>query len=396
MMEESLREQREQQARSVFARLRRDKSACCTGELNSGGWDPAEKGGMKRLLTIDGGGIRGVLAIEILREIEAEVRMRHGVALHEYFDLIAGTSTGAIIATCLSWGMSIDEIATLYRERAADIFAPNVWHRRHKSRYRNDRFDAFLRETLSEADGSPATLGTARLKTLLLVVLRNATTGSPWPICNNPAATFNDRKLPDCNLDLPLWQIVRASTAAPTYFQPERLALGNQHFHFIDGAVSPYNNPSQIAFLFATLPEYRINFETGEDKLLLVSVGTGMTRKYPMPMSVDKMHLLDQVKFSFNLLIDSVTAHEDMLCRLWGRCLVGDMIDSEIGDLKQSALISPKLFTYLRYNRLFRQEEIIDPELRNRLELDNLGAMDFLRDSGAAYAKETVKKEHLI
>jgi hypothetical protein len=72
------------------------------------------------------------------------------------------------------------------------------------------------------------------------------------------------------------------------------------------------------------------------------------------------------------------------------------MIDSEIGDLKQSALISPKLFTYLRYNRLFRQEEIIDPELRNRLELDNLGAMDFLRDSGAAYAKETVKKEHLI
>ena len=351
---------------------------------------------MKRLLTIDGGGIRGVLAIEILREIEAAVRLRHGVALHEYFDLIAGTSTGAIIATCLAWGMTVEQVATLYRERAADIFAPNVWHRRHKSRYRNDRFDAFLRELLSEADGSPATLGTARLKTLLLVVLRNATTGSPWPICNNPAAQFNDRTLPDCNLDLPLWQIVRASTAAPTYFEPERLALGNQHFHFIDGAVSPYNNPSHIAFLFATLPEYRINFETGEDKLLLVSVGTGMTRKYPMPMSVEKMHLLDQVKFSFNLLIDSVTAHEDMLCRLWGRCLVGDMIDSEIGDLKQSALISPKLFTYLRYNRLFRQEEIIDTELRNRLELDNLGAMNFLRDSGAAYAKDTVKMEHLI
>jgi hypothetical protein len=351
---------------------------------------------MKRILTIDGGGIRGVLALEILREIEAAVQLRHGVALHEYFDLIAGTSTGAIIATSLAWGMTVEQVATLYRERAADIFAPSVWYSRHKSRYRNDRFDAFLREILSEADGSPATLGTARLKALLLVVLRNATTGSPWPLCNNPAAQFNDRKLPNCNLDLPLWQIVRASTAAPTYFKPERLALGNQNFHFIDGGVSPYNNPSQIAFLFATLPEYRIGFDTGEDKLLLVSVGTGMTNRYPMPMSVEKMHLFNQVKFSFNLLIDSVTAHEDMLCRLLGRCLVGDMIDSEIGDLKQSALISPKLFTYLRYNRLFSQEEIIDPALGNLLELDNLGAMDFLRDSGAAYAKDSVKKEHLI
>ncbi len=351
---------------------------------------------MKRLLAIDGGGIRGVLALEILREIEAAVRQRHGAALHEYFNLIAGTSTGAIIATCLSWGMTVEQVASLYRERAADIFAPNVWHRRHKSRFRNDRFDAFLRETLVEADGSPATLGTSRLKTLLLVVMRNATTGSPWPICNNPDAMYNDRALSDCNLNLPLWQILRASTAAPTYFEPERLALGNQSFHFIDGAVSPYNNPALIAFLFATLPGYRINFESGEDRLLLVSVGTGMTRKYPMPMSVDHMHLLDQIKFSFNLLIDSVTAHEDLLCRLWGRCLVGDPLDSEIGDLKDSRLIPHKLFTYLRYNRIFKQEEVVDPELGNRLELDNLGAMDFLRDTGTAYAKDTVIKEHLI
>ena len=351
---------------------------------------------MKRLLAIDGGGIRGVLALEILREIEAAVRQRHGVALHEYFDLIAGTSTGAIIATFLSWGMTVEQVAAFYRERAVDIFAPNLWHRRHKGRFRNNRFDAFLRELLSEADGKPATLGTARLKTLLLVVMRNATTGSPWPVCNNPAALYNDRALPDCNLDLPLWQLVRASTAAPTYFEPERLALGNQQFHFIDGGVSPYNNPALIAFLFATLPEYRFGFETGENKLLLVSVGTGMTRKYPMPTSVEHMHLLDQVKFSFNLLLDSVTAHEDMLCRLWGCCLVGDPLDSEIGDLKQSALISPKLFTYLRYNRLFRQEEITHPKLGNLLELDNLGAMDFLRDSGAAYAKDAVIKEHLL
>ena len=350
---------------------------------------------MKRILAIDGGGIRGVLALEILREIEAGVRRRHGAALHEYFDLVAGTSTGAIIATCIAWGMTVDQVATLYRVRARDIFAPNVWHRRHKSRFRNDRFDAFLRETLVEADGAPAALGTSRLKTLLLVVMRNATTGSSWPICNNPAAMYNDRALPDCNLELPLWQIVRASTAAPTYFEHEKLAMGAQEFHFIDGSVSPYNNPALIAFLFATLPEYRINFPSGADRLLLVSVGTGMAHKYPMPMGVEQMHLLEQVKFSFNLMIDSMTAHEDMLCRLWGRCLVGDVLDSELGDLKHHALIPDKLFTYLRYNRLFKQEEVVDPERGNLLEIDNLEAMDFLRDAGAAYARATVTVDHL-
>ena len=350
----------------------------------------------KRILSIDGGGIRGVLAIEILRKIEATIRQRHGVALHEYFDLIAGTSAGAIIATALAWGMDMEQIAAMFHERAGDIFAPTVWHHRHKSRFRNDLLSAFLRDLFSEADGTPATLGTTHLKCLLLVVMRNATTGSPWPMCNNPAALYNDRKRPDCNLDLPLWQIVRASTAAPTYFEPEQLALGPQTFHFIDGAVSPYNNPAFIAFLFATLPEYRITFTTGEDRLLLVSVGTGMTRNYPMPMPVEQMHLLEQVKFSFNLLIDSVTAHEDLLCRLWGRCLVGDTIDSEIGDLKQSALLTPKLFTYLRYNRLFSQEEVMDPEKGNLLEIDNLKAIDFLRTAGADYAQSSVLAEHLL
>ena len=63
-----------------------------------------------------------------------------------------------------------------------------------------------------------------------MVVLRNATTDSPWPLSNNPAALFNDRRLgPNqngSNLDLPLWQIVRASTAAPTYFPPEVVMVG--------------------------------------------------------------------------------------------------------------------------------------------------------------------------
>ena len=54
-----------------------------------------------------------------------------------------------------------------------------------------------------------------------MMVMRNHSTDSPWPVSNNPYAKYNDRSRDDCNLDLPLWQLVRASTAAPTYFPPE-------------------------------------------------------------------------------------------------------------------------------------------------------------------------------
>jgi hypothetical protein len=62
-----------------------------------------------------------------------------------------------------------------------------------------------------------ATLGDDGLRTLLMMVMRNVTTDSPWPVTNNPLAKYNDRARPDCNLKLPLWQLVRASTAAPTF-----------------------------------------------------------------------------------------------------------------------------------------------------------------------------------
>ena len=65
------------------------------------------------------------------------------------------------------------------------------------------------------------TLGSEKLRTLLLLVMRNATTDSPWPISNNPYARYNDRARKDCNLNFPLWQLVRASTAARLTSHPK-------------------------------------------------------------------------------------------------------------------------------------------------------------------------------
>ena len=86
--------------------------------------DPAF--GTKRILALDGGGLRGVLTLGMLREIETILRAQHGgdpdFRLAHYFDLIAGTSTGAIIAASLSLGMTVDEVHGHYLSLGKFVF----------------------------------------------------------------------------------------------------------------------------------------------------------------------------------------------------------------------------------------------------------------------------------
>ena len=80
---------------------------------------------MKRLLALDGGGIRGVFSLEMLARIEQLLREKTGnpnLVLADHFHYLGGTSTGAIIATCLSWGMSVAEVHELYTNRAIEMF----------------------------------------------------------------------------------------------------------------------------------------------------------------------------------------------------------------------------------------------------------------------------------
>ncbi len=134
--------------------------------------------------------------------------------LADFFDYVAGTSTGAIIATCISLGMTVAEIRKFYINSGKEMFDKAFILKRFRYKYEDDK----LADKLREVVGADTTFRSDKLKTLLLIVMRNATTDSPWPLSNNPAAKYNDPERPDCNLNLPLWQLVRASTAAPVYF----------------------------------------------------------------------------------------------------------------------------------------------------------------------------------
>jgi patatin-like phospholipase/acyl hydrolase len=186
--------------------------------------DKVEINGPKKILALDGGGIRGILSVEVLAKIERMLRDKLGrgndFVLADYFDFFAGTSTGAIIAACLSWRMSVDRIRDFYLQNGREMFdKASLLNRYYRHKFEDQKLSARLRQEF----GAETTLGSEKLDALLMMVMRNASTDSPWPISNNPRAKYNDCARADCNLNLPLWQLVRASTAAPTYFPPDHV-----------------------------------------------------------------------------------------------------------------------------------------------------------------------------
>lgn len=355
----------------------------------------------RRILALDGGGIRGVFTIEVLARMEGMLRQHtcnKDLVLADHFDLIAGTSTGAIIATFLSWGMSVETIRQLYSEQAQRMFTRAPWWQFHRGKFSDINIANMLRSIFVEEDGTPALLGTSRLKTLLLIVMRNATTSSAWPLSNNPSALYNQRLNADgtsseeCNLNLPLWQLVRASTAAPVYFPPEKITLGRQTFEFLDGGITAYNNPALIAYLMATQPCYRVGWPTGVDRLHVVSIGTGQIRSR---LNAFLRRILGNLSFAATVpsgLMDSISREQDMLCRTLGRTLHGAAIDSEATEIH-----GLDQFSYVRYNREFSGAEVLAAEKAHGggFSLDNLRMIRFLTDEGQKFG-EQVKLNHIL
>lgn len=343
-----------------------------------------------RLLSIDGGGARGVVALEVLSRLESELRLATGepdLVLGDWFDYIGGTSTGAIIATGLALGMPVARLQALYADHAQDIFTRAGFRDRLHHRYDEEGLADLLRREY----GADRTLGSPDLRCLLLLGLRNATTGSPWPLSNNPAAEFNQG--PASNLELPLWQLVRASTAAPTYFPAERIELGGGLSHlFSDGAITTLNNPGLQLVLMATLPAYRLTWPTGADQLLLVSVGTGSTARRADRLGLRDLTLLHEARAVPESLIHSVVTQQDLVCRVLGECRHGPPIDAELGDLVGGAgLVREPLFRYLRYDAEATPASLaglgvghLQPA--DLVGLDDIEHLDEMREFGRAIA----------
>ncbi len=368
--------------------------------------DIDERTGPRKLLALDGGGIRGLMTVEILGRLEGtlrEERIKAGIpspsekfVLADYFDYVAGTSTGAILAAGISRGLSVTELRKFYLQSGREMFDKASLLKRHKYKYEDAALTAKLKQVFG---GAP--LGSEELRTYLLMILRNASTDSPWPISNNPRAKYNDRARHNCNLDIPLWQLVRASTAAPTYFPPEvfQVKPGVEHV-FVDGGVTMYNNPAFQLYLMATLAPYRLEWPSGEQQMLIVSIGTGQAASANLDLGPSDMNLIYNATAIPSALMFAALNEQDLLCRVFERCLVGHQLDRELGDL--IGVANPggaKHFTYLRYNAELSQEGLDDLGLSSIQPdqvsaLDSVEGMDQLQELGQAVGQRLINPEH--
>ena len=199
--------------------------------------------------------IRGVITLAILGELQAQLqalKRDDTFVLADYFDYIGGTSTGAIIATCLSSFIGASN-AFVSSTRAA----PGDVRQGQRSRASSQSSRTRSSPHCCSARLGQTTLGDERLQGRCCCwscAMRPR--DSPWaPFRNNPHAKYNLTDRADCNLRLLLLvQLVRASTAAPTHFPPETIDVGAQRFVFVDGGVTMFTNPAFQLFLMATLP----------------------------------------------------------------------------------------------------------------------------------------------
>ena len=283
--------------------------------------------------------------------------------LADYFDLIGGTSMGAIIAGALAIGMSAKEVEDTYLEFGGEVFSDHVNQiGLPRLGLLRGRYSAEpLRKKLEEYFGE-RTLGDPSIRTGLCIVTKRADTNSTWPLINHPNGRYYSR-----NKDILLRRAVRASTAAPTYFDPEEIDLGGgQHGAFIDGGVSLYNNPSLLLFLVASLNGFPFHWPTGADQLLLVSIGTGYWQDALSFKDVMQANVFQWGTNVPGMLMDDATWLAQLMLQYLSKSPTAVAIDREIGDLSGDLLGASPALTYLRYNVALEEEAL------RKLGLDDL------------------------
>ena len=223
---------------------------------------------MRRILTIDGGGVRGIIPAVLLAALERQV----GRLTRETFDFVAGTSTGAVLAAGIAAGIPAQRLVTLYAERSSQVFrkVPAISTLRRVltgSMYDTATLHRLIREELGP-DARDWRLNDAPVD--MLITAKRLSDGMPWYfVRDNPANSCRSG-------DYRLADVATASGAAPTYFRPWKLAgIGE----LIDGGIGVAGNPVYQACVEAF--EYTDAYRPAETVIVSLGTGTLLRRERP-------------------------------------------------------------------------------------------------------------------
>lgn len=254
-----------------------------------------------KILCIDGGGIRGVFAVAILKEIEQEYKC----SVSDLFDMVAGTSTGSIIATSVVLKKNMSEVLESYSSYGKKIFVRKAKIGLFKSVYS----DEYLRHYLHEA------FGERKLNDInkpLLIPAVDATHGKPYVHRSNYGHHDSE------DLSIHLWDAVLSSCSAPVYFPPNNI---KNKFLSVDGGLWA-NNPSLVCLTDA------IDFFNKEmTDVQILSIGTGQQNinytingekywgiKQWLPLHFPSLKITPKlIDLALNLSSESVSYHCQLL-----------------------------------------------------------------------------------
>lgn len=367
----------------------------------------------KRMLALDGGGARGMITVGFLEAVETLLRRRYkrdDYVLSDYFDMIGGTSVGSILATMLALGWPMQKVREEFWKICPEIFSQRVGRGLILPRFSVRA----LRRNLKNALGDMR-LDSDALKTGLAIVSKRLDTGSAWVMYNNAHSEYWATRINAAtgkktvgNCEYRIADIIQASTAAPTYFRPHWIQIeapsegsAGQKGLFVDGGLSPYNNPSLLMFMMAGISGYRLGgvkevtgddgktskrgvpWELGAQKLLIVSVGTGDYR-----VKVTSRRMTPAAGFGAQALLGTMADNQATTLKLmqW----LADpkrpwTINGEVDDLRWDNLGkliggSQALLSFTRYNIKLEEKwlreklnvtHFSDKRLARLRELDN-------------------------
>ena len=354
-----------------------------------------ERHGPKRVLALSGGGTRGIITIAFLEEIEKILQERSGKGelfrLSDYYDLISGTSVGAMLASMLALGYRVSEVREKFEAWAPQIFRKPFWRMvGYYPKFNAKQLSNRIKHVLQDLP-----LETEELKTGLAIMMKRLDTGSPWVVTNNPYAKYWQDPAPDPETGKPaykgnrhykLFDLVRASTAAPYFFAPKSFPVveGEPNGVFVDGGVSPHNNPALQSLMLAGIKGYGFNWPLGADNLFITSIGTGSYRTKLSPKDAKgKASALLGVTALQGLIADNEMMALTLLQWLSAPNKSWE-INSEIGDLCEDCLsdhiaTEKNLLSFQHYDVKLEQDwlqeelgfDVSDQKLSELREFDN-------------------------
>jgi hypothetical protein len=260
------------------------------------------------------------------------------------------------------------------------------------------RFDEQPLEKILKSQLGDMTLASDKFRVGLMVIVKRADTGSVWVLVNVPGHRFWRE-----NRDMRLWEIVRSSTAAPTFFRHQHIADvgGDEEAIFVDGGVSMHNNPALQLLMAATLSGFGLRWPLGADNLLVCSIGTGHFTPTYSPQAFRKFTNLNWSMLLITQFMHDASELNQTILQWLSESPTARTIDLQIGDLQEDLLTRPPLISYTRYNvdlqcdALARIGITIDEDQVSALrEMSNVDAMEQLDAVGCAAASAHVEPHH--